>query len=220
MKLAILMAAAMMAAGSAAAQEASDSQKRILEKVAKHTVTLDFTATPLTDVLNFLRDDSGLNFHLDPATSEKLAPERMNVTLKVRDLPLKSALKLICGERDLTVRLKEGILVVGPKGSEAGRVTRMYDVRDLILAIGDFPGPRMELNDKASGILPMPVIDDAPEPPITEDFLQELVKTTVGGTTWDEGASISQANGLLVIGQSPAIHKEIEALLNRLRQIK
>lgn len=220
MRLAIAMAAALMAAGTAGAQEASDARKAILDKFTNQKVTLDFTATPLSDVLNYLRDASGLNFHLDASVTSELAPEKLAVTLKVRDLPMKSAMKIICGERNLTINLRDGILVILPKGKDAGRVTRIYDVRDLMLAIRDFPGPEMELNDKAAGILPFPAIGESPEPPISEDFLQELVKTTVGGASWDEGASISLANGLMVVGQTPSVHREIATLLNRLRQIK
>ena len=220
MKLAITMAAALMAAGTAGAQDAPDARKAILDKFTNQKVTLDFTATPLSDVLNYLRDASGLNFHLDSSVTAELPPEKLAVTLKVRDLPMKSAMKIICGERNLTINLRDGILVVLPKGKDAGRVTRIYDVRDLMLAVRDFPGPKMELNDKASGILPFPVIGESAEPPISEDFLQELIRTTVGGTSWDEGASLSMASGLMVVSQTPALHRDVASLLNRLRQIK
>ncbi len=212
MKIATMLAV-LVVAGSAWGQD-GDARRAALDKLATQRITVDFRETPLADAIDYLRDATGLNFHLDPAVSGSDA----RVTLKVKDLPVRSVLKLALAARGLQCGWKDGVLLVGPK-TAAAMSTRIYDVRDLAVNLQDFPGPSMDLKKDAPG----PIVDWMPEPKprMSEDFLVEMVRAGSGAAAWEEaGASMNPAGGLLVVTQTEAAHREIASLLNRLRGIR
>ena len=185
-------------------------------------VTLDFNQARLRDVITYLQEFSGLNFHVGADIDAKVDDDR--VTIKVKDVTLKSALKLVLTPRNLGCVYRDGVLQVLPKSKLSDRtVTRVYDVRDLALGIQDFPGPKMELAPPGSRIVDVIItLQEEPVSTLPPDFLAELIKANIGGTSWNEGSNVSieQSNGLLVISQTAAVHDEIGILLNRLRQYK
>jgi len=188
----------------------------------------DTLEAPLEEVLNFIRDFSGLNIVVDGEVPQKLTEDQLKVTLKVKDLLLKSVLKLILSPKDLTATFKEGVILILPKGKADHAVTlQMYDVRDLLVKIQDFPGPRVELVSPqgAAGAGPLTGATftiEEPRSTITEEFITEMVKSNTGDRSWDENpnASITLANGILVVSQSRRVHEEIRRLIGKLRQFK
>jgi type II secretory pathway component GspD/PulD (secretin) len=229
-----MLAAAILAglAASAAAQaegglEIDPKHREVLNKLNSMRVTVDFKDNTLDEALGFLRDFSGLNIVIDAEVSEKLAPEQMKVTLRVKDLLLKSTLKLMLSARDLTATYKEGVILVVPKGKVDKAVSlQIYDVRDLLVKIQDFPGPKVELVSPAAGgggpLTGATFTLEEPKSTITEEFITEMVKTNTGDRSWDENpnASLTLANGMLVVSQSRRVHAEIKSFLQLLRQFK
>jgi hypothetical protein len=59
-------------------------------------------------------------------------------------------------------------------------------------------------------------------PEYAEIPIAELVRAHTGGKTWDENpkASVNLQNGLLVVRQTPEVHRQIVRLLNLLRANK
>lgn len=214
-------------AGLIGFQEESDSKRdEILSKLNSQRITLDLNGVSLEDALGFIRDYSGINIVVDQEVYTKRTQEQLTITIKVRDLILKSAMKLLLGTRDLTATYRDGVLYVVPK-EKSGQsvVTRVYDVRDLLFKIQDFPGPKVELVSPSGGGAPLTGATftiEEPKSVISEDFITEIVKTNTGEGSWEENAnaSITLANGLLIITQSKKVHGEVDRLLNMLRQFK
>ncbi len=221
MKHMMTAALALAMAGTAVAQ---DTRKAMVTgKLENSRITLDFKEAPLDDVLNFLREFTGIDFVLDAGVRDKLSDEQLKITFKAKDLTLKAALKLILTPRELTAVYRDGVLVVEHKDKTARAATmELYDVRDLLLKIQDFPGPIVELAGpgKSGGTFEFTV--DEGKSVIEEGFLEELVKANTGDRSWDENpaASLSLANGRLIVTQSKKVHEEIRRLLNLLRQYK
>src|SRR4030095_10187177 len=68
------------------------------------------------------------------------------IRLKVRDLSVKSVLKLLLSSRGLTATYRDGAIVIVPKEDLQDSTTmRMFDVRALQVKIQDFIGPVVEL---------------------------------------------------------------------------
>src|SRR5262245_22224861 len=227
MRTTLTVAALVGVAGSALAQEAQDARKmEVVNKLNSQRISLDFKDAPLDDVVNFLREFTGINFYIDPDIHAKLSDEQLKVTLKVKDLLLKSALKLMLTSKEMTAVYKEGALVLQHKDkATASTSMRVYDVRDLLFKLQDFPGPKVELTSAAGGGTPLTGATftlEEPKSVISEEFITELVKTNTGDKSWDENpnASINLANGLLVVTQTKKVHEEIGRLLNLLRQFK
>lgn len=194
-----------------------------LRKLTTAKLTVDFDNIKLADALDFLRDASGLNLVLLPSAAAKDAEQP--VKLKAKDLTLKSILKLMLHGRGLTVSWRDGALAVVPVEELQDQVTmKLYDVRSHLLKIADFAGPRMELVSPTAGSMPMTGIQitlDEPKPILEPDFLVELIRSNTGGRSWDSGkATIDLVDGRLVVSQTPAVHREIDALLRRVGQYR
>ncbi len=208
-------------------QDGDPRKAEILRKLNSMRVSVDFTASPLDEALGFLRDFSGLNIVIDTEVSQKLSEDQLKVTLKVKDLLLKSVLKLMLSNRELTAVYKEGVLLVVPKGRMDKSVTlQIYDVRDLLVKIQDFPGPKVELvSPSAGGGGPLTGATfslEEPKSTISEEFITEMVKQNTGDKSWDENpnASLTLANGMLLVSQSRRVHEEVKRLIGLLRQFK
>src|SRR5262249_25830343 len=93
-------------------------------------VTVDFQDVRLPDALDYLHDVTGLNLVLMPKAMEKEGDSK--IRLKVKDLSVKSVLKLLLSSRGLTVSWRDGALVVLPKEDLQDATTlRMFDVRSI-----------------------------------------------------------------------------------------
>ncbi len=224
----ILAATALPALAQEGGSEAVDQRKaEVVNKLNSMRISVDFNNTSLEEAISFLRDFSGLNIIVDAEVYQKQAEDQLKITLKVKDLLLKSVLKLMLSARDLTAMYKEGVLLVVPKGKIDKSVTlQLYDVRDLLVKIQDFPGPKVELVSPQKGgggpLTGATFTLEEPRSTITEEFITDMVKQNTGDKSWDENpnASITLTNGVLVVSQSKRVHEEIKRFVNLLRQFK
>ncbi len=222
-----LMAAPLLAQDGTSENETDAKKAEVVNKLNTMRLNLDFKDSTLDDVLNYIRDVSGLNIVVDAEVSQKLNPEQLKITLRVKDLLLKSCLKLMLSSRDLTATYKEGVILVVPKGKTDKAVyLQIYDVRDLLVKIQDFAGPKVELVSPSKGgggpLTGATFTLEEPKSTITEEFISEMVKANTGDRTWDENpaASVTLTNGMLIVSQSRRVHGEIKQLVNLLRQFK
>ena len=218
----------LLAPALAQEDEAVDPKKQeVVNKLNTMRLTVDFKDTSLDEALSFIRDFSGLNIVVDAEVHQKLTDDQLKITLRVKELLLKSCLKLMLSSRELTATYREGVILVVPKGKVDKAVyLQIYDVRDLLVKIQDFSGPRVELVSPSKGgggpLTGATFTLEEPRSTITEEFITEMVKANTGDKTWDENASasISLANGMLIISQSRRVHAEIRRFVNLLRQFK
>lgn len=222
------VAALALVASSAFAQDRRVGDTKLQEieaRLASQKIEVDFDGIPLEDALGVIRSATGYNIILDPKSSAEHSDK--TVSLKLSNISIKSVLKIMLVDNELTLVYRQGVLVVVPK-SEVDKkvVTKVYDVRDLLYTIKNFPGPKVELvpPDSSGGTALSGAIfeiDDDDGGTITEDFLTELIPQSTGGDSWEgEGVSISVVNNMLVITQTEKVHKEVADLLRLLRQFK
>ncbi len=117
---------------------------------------ISFDQTALRDVIQFLRDLSGLNIHVNWRSLEVTGvTQDTPVTLKARGLSLRRLLDLITGylsagrDRFSSVYwiVDEGVVHIATGDAlNQNTVTRSYDASDLLMVIPNFPGPRINLN--------------------------------------------------------------------------
>ena len=224
---AILGLLALPAMAQEGGNDSDPRRQEVLNKLNTMRVTVDFTNTTMEEALNYLRDFSGLNIIVDAEVYKSQSEDQLKVTLKVKDLLLKSVLKLMLTSRDLTAMYKEGVVLIVPKGRIDKAVTlQLYDVRDLLVKLQDFAGPKVELVSPSKGgggpLTGATFTLDEPRSTITEEFITEMVKQNTGDKTWDENpnASLNLNNGILVVSQSKRVHEEIKRFINLLRQFK
>lgn len=208
----------------AAAAFGQDGRSEAATKLNTMKVTVDFHDVALAEAVDYLREVTGLNMLVSSKVTEKYAD--LKVTLKVRDLTVKSALKLMLHGRDLTATYRDGAVVILPQEDLQSAVEiRMYDVRAQMVKIQDFPGPKVELatpgSNNGRAVVDTVFTFQEPVQVIGPEFLVTLVKENTGGRSWEAGsASLELLNGRLVVSQTPAVHREIEHFLKLLEQYK
>jgi len=176
-----------------------DWERRIKEALNKK-VTFDFVETPLQDVVAFLSSLVDVTIVLDTA-AVKDAP---NVTLRVNDMRLQSALNWILKLVALKYTLKdEAIFISKAEAITEKPVLRMYDVTDLTIDIKNFKGRQQALasdsgysstgssfGGDAGGEMAEDFFgadeQDEEEDKLTGESLVEFIKKTIAPGTWSD----------------------------------
>ena len=213
MKILAMAAVLALMGGVASAQ---DSVKGEYEsKLNNIKVTLDFTSAPLDAIVDYLREISGLNIFVDSKVREK----NLVISIKVTEIALRSIFGLMLKPHDCDILFKDGVLQIMTKADVADKTMKMeiYDCRDILYPIAQFPGVDLDLAGGPGVIVQQPDVDQGSEVPI-----EEMVRTHTGGRSWEENpkAVVKMQNGLLVIKNTPDVHKQVRRLLDLLRANK
>lgn len=158
--------------------------------------------------------DAGLSVH--HAVQDRLAA---TVTIDARDARWADAVDLLRQQYRLSLRLAGDRLEVGDADAALRRelVSVVYDVRQLTQVKMGRPGPVLSIPVPGGmGCQLLPPIDGEGGPEALS-FI-ELIRERVSPASWSEtaGAGIDEYNGALVIMQTPAVHRQITALLQQL----
>jgi|GEM_PF-3034071 len=171
---------------------------------------LDYDGEQLDIVLEAIADEYGLTIVFDKAALDEVAisPE-LEVTIKLRNVSLRSALKLMLREpglEDLTFIIEDEVLLITTQETmcETLRVL-VYQVSDLL----DASPRRYNSADLTSNY----------------DQLIDVIVACVAVDTWSEnggaeGEIQAFSPGLLVITQTSHVHGQVQDLLTKLRQAK
>jgi type II secretory pathway component GspD/PulD (secretin) len=213
MKTLAVVAAVALSCGAAYAQ---DNVKGEYEsKLNNIKVTLDFSSAPIDSVVDYLREISGMNIFVD----SKVRDKQIVVSIKVNEITLKSIFSLMLKPHGCGVLFKDGVLQVMLQADIDDKTMKMeiYDCRDILYPIQNFPGVDMDLSSGA-GVLAQATSEE----PAGEMPIEEMVRAHAGGRSWEENskASIKMQNGLLVVKNTPEVHKQVRRLLDLLRANK
>jgi hypothetical protein len=116
-----------------------DSREQDIFNALKSTTELDFVETPLKDAITYLADKHEIPIVLNV---KKLEEAGVNIdtpiTLPLKGITLRSALRLMLGELELTYMVKDEVLrITTPEDAESpeNMVTKVYNVGDLVVPI-------------------------------------------------------------------------------------
>lgn len=140
-----------------------------------------------------------------------------NVSFK--DAPVEQIFNAVAKALDLQWKIKADRKVVFFRagGMDApGLILELYDIRHLCTPIRDHVIPLESVKDPADGM------GDVPPEPRTwfhPDDLVQLIRDTVATASWDEeGRSICDQSGILVVRTTADVHSQIVKHLKRMRQ--
>lgn len=207
--------------GKAAATPGGRAEKAesILNLLRSRRLTVKFEKATLDQFIDHLRAATGINIfvHKGRMAKDGVDADSIQIDLDVKDVSAGELLKLAFAGIDVGFRIEGNILILTSKKDARGKpLLRVYSVAYLLVPIRDFPGQDMNV---------YPSHYERPEPPepeVTQTYesseqLAELVRTFTGEGTWeDEGVRITVFRHHLFVRTYPAVHAEIQRLLDEL----
>jgi Flp pilus assembly secretin CpaC/tetratricopeptide (TPR) repeat protein len=190
--------------------------------LSSRKVTLNFPDTPFGEVINFLQDITGLNITVSPTVDT----EDITVSLRLREIPLKDALKIVLEQTELAMTFQNETLMITPPDEARGDYyLEIYDVQDLLSRISDFPGDRIKVSSDGGGGgggggggFSFDDEDEEEGTVLEPDQLEEIITNAVGEDNWDDPSSIEIHKGQIIINQTREMHAEIRRVLKNLRR--
>jgi len=229
--------------------EASETEtnRETRRKLQQTVPEIRFEAIGFENVIDFLRDLQGVNIHVNWKALEAAGIERdAEVTTKLKDVRFEKALSLIlddvgAGDVPLAYIIDEGVIQVSTRDDlNRKTVTRVYDIRDLVVRIPDFDdAPNLELTSTSdsgsdgggSGDSLFGDDDDdddddddsASRAELIQDIL-ELIRQTIEPDSWREAGgavgALRELNGQLIVTQTASAHRQLLDLLKQLRETR
>lgn len=195
-------------------EDIQPEDKEILDKLKSIKITIDMQNAPLTAIVDYIREISGLNIHISGIDN----PDQEVISFKVADIVLDGALKLMLGPRQKGYMVKDGVVLITTADSLKKKVKlELYDVQDLTYGMQDFPGVDISLAQDAIGAQVTQGEEAVQQ--FTGEDLANLIKNTIHKDQWEEadGKSIQFQNGLLIVRNAVETHKAIRKFLSDLR---
>jgi hypothetical protein len=183
-------------------------------------ITFDFTDETLNGIQETIMDRHGFDIMFDKTNleGESIATDAADVTVKVNEIPLRSALRLLLRTKKLAWVIEDDVLKITTETAYQGdRLTRTYPVRDLT---GDEVSDFQSLMEAIrQGVTPGSW-NETPHPGSVPSLSAPAAPSTTKGKMPVSTISMVPATGSLVIHQSWQGHDEVLKLLRALRKAK
>jgi hypothetical protein len=176
-----------------------------VKKALAEKISLEFTETPLSDVIGYIKAQRKIEIQLDKKALDDVGVgEDALITCRLTGISLRSALKLLLHNLGLTFVIDDEVLLITtPEIADSHLETVVYDVADLVTC-RDEEGRLWE----------------------DYDVLIEAITTTLTPTTWDDvggpgsiaGKTFASAK-VLVITQTDDVHEQVAGLLKEIRAV-
>jgi hypothetical protein len=191
-----------------AASQAGDPTPRLEAKIRqalKQPAKFDFTETPLRDVIDFLKDQHGIEIQLDSkALEDEAIGTDAPITRSVDGVSLAVGLKLLLHDLDLTYVVRDGVMLITTQDAARRMLElRVYDVGNFVKSEADA--------DLLAGILETVVSCEAhgaaPRPAKPEAKIAQAAQAE------PSRLSVVPFRNLLLVKASQQDHEQIAQLL-------
>ena len=183
----------------------------------------DGDGAELVQVAAFLQDVTGVNFVVSTRVVEDLDEDETMIRLTLPERSVIRILDIIAETREnLRWKIEDGVVkFVTREELVGGQVLRMYEVRDLIRPIPEFPGRDVNVSVSGGLFLPEEDLEEREANVVTSDLLDTLIRNTISAESWDEDPANSlriNDMGVMIVNQTPEVHAQIRDLLTDLRE--
>src|SRR3989339_1753312 len=206
---------------------------KVIEDALNTIISFEFLDTPLRDIVIFIREKTNINMIIDSEAGS------VPITLKLKDVPLRTAFKYIL-PKGYEYVVEGDIIHIYKQKMEM----RVYDVRDILINFDDKEPLKFDITAAASAQLTMSRGGEVKIKDPAERVLDliELIVTAVEPSSWSQRTSVIGASaaggrrsinipgqvegsivarmgqpGDLVVVNSKYVHKQIEDMLASLR---
>ncbi|NBB96342.1 MAG: tetratricopeptide repeat protein [Planctomycetes bacterium] len=225
----------------------SPESRRVRDLLQQRIPQLNFGGVPLSDVIQFLREVTGANIWvnwraLEAAGVDKSTPVNINLSDIAAERALKTILEDVGGGTiDLSYVISESVVQISTREDLNRQTeTRVYDIRDLVVRVQNFVGPRVDLDmgdegDDGDGgsVGGTGLFDgDSDEDDDTEEEMsraemiekvRSMITETIDPFSWrpeGEIGSINELNGNLIVTQTAENHRRVGDLIAKLREAR
>jgi hypothetical protein len=222
----------------------TDPADRVIEeKLAQVLPEVQFRDAPLGAFIEYMQEALAVNVHVHWGDLQQQGIDRDKpVSVMLRNATADRALRLVLddagGDAGLGYEVDEGVLIIATRDRLHRRmVTRAYDVRDFLggdvaaeVPTGGMPGAagfgaapgggRMGPVGGAGGGMP-PGYTPYGGVADSEQSLTALITETVEPDSWNQSGGLGKLRvfrNVLVVLQTPDVHRKLERLLNDLRE--
>ncbi len=232
----------------ATAESPENIQER--EKLQQR-ISPNFSEVPFAEIIAYLRDVTTANIWVNWRALEGAGVDRsLPVTMNLNDVPAEQALRTILddvggGLIELSFVIDGGLVKISTR-DDLNRETeiRVYDIRDLLVVIPDFPAPEIEFGGSdgggdgegggggfggGDGGLFGDEDDEDDEGEGEESLadkieeIRTMITDNVDPYSWrpdGEIGSINELNGSLIVTQTVENHRRISELIAKLREMR
>lgn len=217
---ALLAAIAIWSAHPVLSQEgAGNSREKTEAELASKTLSVDFTAAPLSEVIEYLQKTLKLYFVFD-----KGVDCNMKITMRMHNISAETVLSLgLTASADLAFFIDDdGVIFITTKGPASVRVVeRHYDVAELLTPAVHFPGDDPSISSRIISGDNMPSSNKYSGDCFSADDLIHIIKDTIEYESWGAGGecSIEAVGARLIVKQSLSVHNRIAAFLKDLNRV-
>src|SRR3989339_1986916 len=164
---------------------AEGSFPKVIEDALNTILSFEFLDTPLRDVVIFVREKTNINMIIDSEAGN--AP----VTLKLKDVPLRTAFKYIL-PKGYEYVVEGDIIHIYKQKMEM----RVYDVRDILINFDDKEPLRFDITAAATSQMGLSKAESVKVKDPSERVLDliELIAITVEPLSWSSSASVIGAS--------------------------
>ena len=148
----------LIAASPTTQPETSDGKVPAAAALQKKLPEIKFNSVALEDAIDFLRDVSGANIHVNWRALELMNVTRQTpISVRLNDVSLRRVLKSVLDEagagEQLTWYIEEGVIEITTREiADQQMITRVYPVEDLVMEIPNFAGPQFNLGNQTAQI--------------------------------------------------------------------
>jgi hypothetical protein len=113
------------------------AQEKKIMSALKSPTQVDFIETPMQDVIDFLKDYHGIEIQIDTKALNDVGIDPTTpITKNLKGISLRSALKLMLRELELTYVIQDEVLLITtPEEAETHLSTKVYPVADLVIPV-------------------------------------------------------------------------------------
>ena len=129
----------------------SPADRPTMRKLQRRYPKFEAKETPFADFIKYFREMAGVNVHVKWGMLEMLGIEKnTRVSVSLRDVTAEKVLNVVLddvgGLNPVSFTVDEGVLLISTREDLARRtVVRVYDIRDVLVRIPNFAGPRLGL---------------------------------------------------------------------------
>ncbi len=117
--------------------------RAVRQKLEETVVSFVFNDQPVREAVEYLGTVGNVNVVLD---ASKLPDPAQTITLKLTNVSLETAIRLLTEQLTLKYTVRDGVVYVSDaEGVKLEAETVVYEVRDLLASLPEFTGPSFEL---------------------------------------------------------------------------